>query len=188
MALIGWKNRCQGGQLCTGFGPHNSRILSEARYAPFSCLPRRCPAVASCLAPSICCSQEATIPASSNQQATVPRIAGVFIDPIPDAPFSGTVEIISRQKLADGSVYVLKTINFIARDSRGRTRNEARKLVSASYEQEPPITSVHIYDPVSGLDFSVLIPTRLLPNKRCTHRYRMQNPFQFRTQALQIQR
>ena len=114
-----------------------------------------------CLAPSISCSQEATSTASSDQQAAVPRIAGVFVNPVPDAPFSGTVEIISKQKLADGSVYVLKTINYIARDSHGRTRNETRKLVSASYEQEPPIISVHIYDPVSSLD-SRLDPDTLI--------------------------
>lgn len=95
-----------------------------------------------CLAPSISCSQEATSPASSDQQATVPRVAGVFVYPVPNVPFSGTVEIVSKQKLADASVYVLKTINYIARDSHGRTRNENRKLVSSAYEQEPPITSV----------------------------------------------
>lgn len=63
--------------------------------------------------------------------------------------------------MADGSVYVLKTINYIARDSRGRTRNEARKLISASYEHEPPVISVHIYDPVSSLD-SRLDPDTLI--------------------------
>jgi TonB family protein len=114
-----------------------------------------------CLAPSISCSQEATSPASSDQQATVPRVAGVFVYPVPNAPFSGTVEIVFKQKLADGSVYVLKTINYIARDSHGRTRNENRKLVSSSYEQEPPITSVQIYDPVSSLD-SRLDPDTLI--------------------------
>ena len=114
-----------------------------------------------CLAPSISSSQEAASPASSEQPATVPRVAGVFVYPVPNAPFSGTVEIISKQKLADGSVYVLKTINYIARDSHGRTRNENRKLVSSSYEQEPPITSVQIYDPVSSLD-SHLDPDTLI--------------------------
>lgn len=58
-----------------------------------------------CLAPSISSGQEATSTASSDQQATIPRIAGVFVYPVPDAPFSATVEINSRQKLADGSVY-----------------------------------------------------------------------------------
>jgi TonB family protein len=121
-----------------------------------------------CLAPSISSSQDATSTASSDQQATIPRIAGVFVYPVPDAPFSATVEINSRQKLADGSVYVLKTINYIARDSRGRTRNEARKMVSASYEHEPPLISVHIYDPVSSLD-SRLDPDTLIA-KRTMHK------------------
>jgi TonB family protein len=93
----------------------------------------------------VCSGQE------NSQQLTVPRIAGLFVNPVPGAPFSGTVEFVSRQKLPDGSVYVLKTINHIARDSAGRTHSESRRLVSDSYKQEPPLTDIHIYDPATGL-------------------------------------
>jgi hypothetical protein len=76
------------------------------------------------------------LPVSSGQEnpnlLTVPRISGVFVKSVPGAPFSGTVEIVSRQKLPDGSVFMLKTINYIARDSLGRTHNEVRRLVSDS--------------------------------------------------------
>jgi TonB family protein len=87
----------------------------------------------------------------TSQQLTVPRMAGVFVPPVPGAPFSATVEFVTRQKLPDGSVYVLKTMNHIARDSAGRTRGEARHFVADAYKQEPPLTDIHIYDPATGL-------------------------------------
>jgi TonB family protein len=94
-------------------------------------------------------------PASSGQenpqQPTVPRISGVFVKPVPGVPFSATVEVVSRQKLPDGSVFVLKTMNHIARDSAGRTHNESRRLVSDLYKQEPLLTEIHVYDPATGL-------------------------------------
>jgi TonB family protein len=94
------------------------------------------------------------LPVSSGQenphQLTVPRISGVFVKPVPGAPFSATVEVVSRQKLPDGSVFVLKTMNHIARDSAGRTHNESRRLVADAYKQEPLLTEIHIYDPVTG--------------------------------------
>lgn len=84
-------------------------------------------------------------------QLSVPVISGVFVTPVPGAPFSGTVEIVSHQKLPNGSVFTLKTINYIARDSLGRTHNEGRRLVSESYEEEPPLSEIHIYDPATGV-------------------------------------
>jgi TonB family protein len=87
----------------------------------------------------------------SSNQLTVPRIQGVFVRSVPGAPFSGTVEIVSRQKLPDGSVFTLKTTVQIARDSVGRTHNETRRLVSDSYKEETPLSDIHIYDPVTGL-------------------------------------
>lgn len=84
-------------------------------------------------------------------QIRVPTISGVFVNPVPGAPFSATVEIVSRQKLPNGSVFTLKTINYIARDSLGRTHNEGRRLVSDSYEEEPPLSEIHIYDPATGV-------------------------------------
>ncbi|HTZ60371.1 MAG TPA: energy transducer TonB [Acidobacteriaceae bacterium] len=121
-----------------------------------------------CLVPSISHSQEAAATSPSTQQATVPRISGVFIAPVPNAPFSGKVEVVSRQKLADGSIYVLKTINYIARDSHGRTHNESRKLVSSVYPQEPPLTTIHIYDPATNLAFH-LDPDALIAKEVTMH-------------------
>jgi TonB family protein len=59
--------------------------------------------------------------------------------------------VVSRQKLPDGSVFILKAINYIARDSVGRTHTDGRRLVSVAYEEEPPITAINIYDPGTGV-------------------------------------
>jgi hypothetical protein len=98
-----------------------------------------------CFAAPLCSGQD------NPNQLTVPRIPGVFDPPVSGAPFSATVEIISRQRLLGGSVFTLKTVTYIARDSQGRTHTEVRRLVSGSYEEEPPVTDIHIYDPVTGL-------------------------------------
>ena len=44
-------------------------------------------------------------------------IPGIFVTPVPGAPFSGTVEILSKQILPDGSTYVRHSINH-PRDER----------------------------------------------------------------------
>ena len=82
----------------------------------------------------------------------VPNVNGVFLDPVLNEPFSATVEAVSEQKLSDGSLNVLHTINHIARDSQGRTHNERRRFVANSFKDEPPMQSFHIYDPVTGRD------------------------------------
>lgn len=105
---------------------------------------------------------------TSDKQLSVPRIHGVFLKPVAGVPFSGTVEIVSKQTLPDGSTYVLKTINYIARDSRGRTYNERRKLVAASYEKEPLVTSLHLYDPVKNLSTDLDPLTHIARQTRVT--------------------
>ena len=78
-------------------------------------------------------------------------IPGVFITPVAGAPFSGTVEILSKQSMPDGTVYTRRTINHIARNSSGVIYNERRKLVPPSFQGEPPILTSHIYDPQTRL-------------------------------------
>jgi hypothetical protein len=98
-----------------------------------------------------------TLPALSAQtpQAPMPRdyfgpqvhIDGVWVTPIPDAPFTATVQIVSHTKLPDGTEHVVKTENTIARSSSGRIRNERCTLVPASLSGKPRLLSAHIYDP-----------------------------------------
>jgi TonB family protein len=98
-----------------------------------------------CLGVAVCSGQE------SSNQLTVHRISGVYIKPVPGAPFSGMVEIVTRQKLPDGSVSVLKSTNYIARDSLGRTHNESRRMVAAAYQEKPPLTDIQLFDPATNL-------------------------------------
>ena len=104
----------------------------------------------------------------NHDQVTVPRVSGLFVKSVPGAPFSGKVEIVSRQKLPDGSVYVLKSMSYIARDSLGRTHSEARRLVSDSYKEESPLSYIHVYDPVTGLS-THLDPLSFIATQTTTH-------------------
>lgn len=80
------------------------------------------------------------------------QIPGIFITPVPNAPFTAKVQIVSQEQLPDGSVRVRKTVNHIARQSSGRIYNERRQLVPPSFQDEPRLLSAHIYDPVTRLN------------------------------------
>ncbi len=80
------------------------------------------------------------------------HIPGVFVTPVPNAPFSGTVEILSKEILPDGSVYTRRTVNHIARNSAGVIYNERRRLVPPAFQGEPFLLSAHIYDPQTRLN------------------------------------
>jgi hypothetical protein len=85
-------------------------------------------------------------------------IPGIFVPPIPNAPFSGTVEILSKQSLPNGSTYTRWCRYLIARNSAGVIHNERRKLEKAEFRGEPPVQHVHIYDPQTHLN-TILNPT-----------------------------
>jgi len=80
------------------------------------------------------------------------RIPGVFVTPVPGAPFSGNVEILSKEPLPDGSTRFRRTVNHIARSSSGVIYNELRQLVTPSFEGEPRLLSFHLYDPQTRLN------------------------------------
>jgi hypothetical protein len=80
------------------------------------------------------------------------HIAGVFVTPVPNVPFSAIVEVESSQALPDGSTEQKKTFNNIARDSAGRIYNERRTLVPSSFNGTPRIVSMHLYDPQNRMN------------------------------------
>jgi hypothetical protein len=100
------------------------------------------------------------IPALAQNQQQMPRdyrgvqtlIPGIFVTPVPNAPFSATVEILSHEEMPDGSINTRTTTNHIARASSGRIYNERRQLVPTSFKGEPQLLSAHIYDPSSHLN------------------------------------
>jgi len=77
---------------------------------------------------------------------------GVFVTPVPDAPFSAEVDQAMTQVLSDGSTFQRKTSALIARDGQGRIHNERHEILSASSTEKPRIISVHIYDPATRLN------------------------------------
>jgi hypothetical protein len=89
------------------------------------------------------------------------HIDGVWVTPVPGAPFTATVQIVSHNKLPDGTEHVVKTENQIARSSSGRIRNERRQLVPAIYAGQPRLLSAHIYDPDSRVNIFTDTATRI---------------------------
>jgi hypothetical protein len=96
------------------------------------------------------------------------RVGGVFVTPVPNAPFSATVEIVSKTKLQDGSFDIHTTTSHIARDAAGRIYNERRALVSTAVQGDPALLGALIFDPNTRLStsldpFSHLARQRVLP-------------------------
>ncbi len=88
-------------------------------------------------------------------------IPGVFVTPIGGAPFSAAVVIESKQPLADGTVEKRVTQTLIARDSRGRIRNERHMLMPAGTEGMPPLIAVHVFDPATRISYIFNPATRI---------------------------
>jgi hypothetical protein len=88
-------------------------------------------------------------------------IPGVFVTPVRAAPFSGTVEVLSKQLLPDGTTYTRRTVNHIARNSAGVIHNERRMLEPPGFEGEPPILHWHIFDPQTRVS-TFLTPATLI--------------------------
>ncbi|HTV06221.1 MAG TPA: hypothetical protein VME86_12705 [Acidobacteriaceae bacterium] len=75
------------------------------------------------------------------------RGPNIFVTPIPNAPFSGTVEVQRSIVQDDGHILAMKTTRMIARDQSGDIYNEMRMLVSPSYPRMPQLLRIHLYYP-----------------------------------------
>lgn len=80
-------------------------------------------------------------------------VPGVFVTPIAGAPFSATVVIESKQPLPDGTMETRVTQTVIARDARGRIRNERHMLMPEGTKGMPPLVSVHVFDPATRISY-----------------------------------
>jgi hypothetical protein len=74
---------------------------------------------------------------------------GITIPAIPGEPFSATVVIESQHFNDDGDPYVRRTINLVARDAKGRTHNETRRLMPEFFHGSPPLIGVRLFDPAT---------------------------------------
>jgi hypothetical protein len=70
-----------------------------------------------------------------------------FMTPVPNAPFSGVLNVERSIVRRDGSVGEFKSMREVGRDARGRIHNELRGLVPVTSGITPPLVRVHLYDP-----------------------------------------
>ncbi|AXC12904.1 hypothetical protein ACPOL_3619 [Acidisarcina polymorpha] len=89
------------------------------------------------------------------------RVPGVFVTPVPNAPFSAVVDIQTTVELDNGQTAMRKTTNRIARDAQGRIYNERRQLVPVTFAGEPSLLSVHLYDPQTRMSVFLIPSTHL---------------------------
>jgi len=93
--------------------------------------------------------------------ASVPRLSAqddIFVTPVPNAPFSGIINVERSIVRRDGTVANLKTVRAIHRDTRGRIYNEYRTLLPASSSGTPEVTHVLLYDPQTRTSTTLFPP------------------------------
>jgi len=138
-------------------------------------MPRNCvPAITGCLvlATSLLpLLAQDTAPHPPPYRGVNMMMAGVFVTPVADEPFSAVVKLENTQPLPDGTSIVRKSIGTIARDSRGRIYSERRQLLPSSFTGVPQTLSSLIFDPETRLSttlspYSHLGRQRTLPAPR----------------------
>ncbi len=90
-------------------------------------------------------------PTTSHAPAGITRetIASIYIPPLANAPFSGTVVMEVSQTLGDGSTVQLYNQRAVMRDNAGRIFQERRTLVPKNGVKEPEPWRIEISDPAS---------------------------------------
>jgi hypothetical protein len=71
----------------------------------------------------------------------------IFVTPIPNAPFSGTVRVERTDIQPNGNTLQLWSERKIARDGEGRIYNEYRPFVPTTTKTVPDAIVIHLYDP-----------------------------------------
>jgi hypothetical protein len=77
-----------------------------------------------------------------------PQVGHVFsVPPNPGAPFMATVEFETTQILSDRTVMTHRSTSHVARDGKGRTRNELQLTSDGPTDRTPGAFMVILYDP-----------------------------------------
>jgi hypothetical protein len=92
-------------------------------------------------------------------------VDGVFVTPIAGVPFTAMVMIKSQRTLEDGATETRMTQSSIARDSRGRIRNERHALMPETFHGAPPLIAVHIFDPATRIS-NIYNPATLISRQQ----------------------
>jgi hypothetical protein len=72
---------------------------------------------------------------------------GIYVTPIPNAPFSGAVRVERTEIQPNGNTLQLWSERKIARDNQGRIYAEFRPFVPSTTKTVPDATVIHLYDP-----------------------------------------
>lgn len=94
----------------------------------------------------------------------------VFVTPIPNVPFSGSIDVERSFVQRDGSIVNFKTIRGIGRDNEGRIYNETRELMPVSKTAAPRTLSIHLYDPQTR------VSTMLYPQNKTFRSFTVNRP------------
>lgn len=90
--------------------------------------------------------------------ATLAQGQDIFVTPVPNAPFSATIDVQRSLVQPQGGFAQVKTVRKIARDSRGRIHNENRELLPIASSETPSIRRIHLYDPETRIS-TILEPS-----------------------------
>jgi len=85
---------------------------------------------------------------------------GIFLTPVPNAPFSAVVNLERTTIRPDGVVGQFKSICEIGRDSIGHIHNESRTTVPASSDKTPELRHIHLYDPQTRISTEINVRKR----------------------------
>jgi hypothetical protein len=86
------------------------------------------------------------------------EVPGIWLTPVANSPFSASVDILTHEKLPDGTERIRTSSNHIARSASGRIYNERRMLVPVTFKGQSPLLGAHTYDP--GNHLSVMLEPR----------------------------
>jgi hypothetical protein len=93
--------------------------------------------------------------AASGQQAVPDSnvrtyIQGIDIPPIANAPFVARIAVTWAEPLVSGGTINRKYYTMVARDSQGRVHRETRSFIPADSNQDSPLLTISILDPIAG--------------------------------------
>lgn len=101
---------------------------------------------------AVICAAAPTLRAQSGQ--------GMFVTPVPGAPFVGQVTIERTIIQPTGHTLTIHTTHMIARDAQGRIRNELTTFLLPNSPVKPALIRVLIYDPQNRLSTSLFPPSQ----------------------------
>ena len=90
------------------------------------------------------------LPALSQGGTVRTQIEGIEIPAVANAPFSAKVLVTWDQPLNGGGTVSKTYYTLVARDSQGRVHRETRGFIPPNSNEEPPLRSITILDPVSA--------------------------------------